>query len=315
MSQDRNIRRDRRTVRVFTEPRCLDHRAPRGYPESPDRLTGVMSHLAARGWPITDVGVAREVAEPAVAAVHDPAYVERFRRAAERGDALLDSADNPLSAGTWEAAWAAVSATLAAAEHATENGGGYAFAAVRPPGHHAEKALAMGFCFFNNVAVAAQHLRGRGAERVAIFDFDVHHGNGTQHLFEERADVLYASTHQFPFYPGTGAAGETGRGPGRGRRSTCRSRRAPATRDTRRRSPSGSCRRSPRSGPTCCCCRPGSTPGAAIRSAAWRSPKRASLPGAGSSPSSPIRSRKVGSSRSSKGVTISQTCRCWWTDS
>src|SRR6185295_1185904 len=144
MSQDRNIRRDRRTVRVFTEPRCLDHRAPRGYPESPDRLTGVMSHLAARGWPITDVGVAREVAEPAVAAVHDPAYVERFRRAAERGDALLDSADNPLSAGTWEAAWAAVSATLAAAEHATENGGGYAFAAVRPPGHHAEKALAMG---------------------------------------------------------------------------------------------------------------------------------------------------------------------------
>jgi acetoin utilization deacetylase AcuC-like enzyme len=212
MSNDRSSR----TVRVFTEPRCLDHRAPRGYPESPDRLTGVTSHLTARGWPITSEGVAREVAEAAVAAVHDPAYVERFRRAAERGDALLDSADNPLSAGTWEAAWAAVSATLAAAEHATEDGGAYAFAAVRPPGHHAEKGLAMGFCFFNNVAVAAQHLRDRGAERVAIFDFDVHHGNGTQHLFEERADVFYASTHQFPFYPGTGAAGETGRGSGRG---------------------------------------------------------------------------------------------------
>ncbi len=210
MNEDGKVR----AVRVFTEPRCLEHRAPRGYPEVPDRLAGVMSHLAARGWPITSEGVAREVAESAVSAVHDPAYVERFRRAAARGDALLDSADNPLSAGTWEAAWAAVSATLAAAEHATNEGGAYAFAAVRPPGHHAEKAMAMGFCFFNNVAVAAQHLRDRGAERVAIFDFDVHHGNGTQHLFEERADIFYASTHQFPFYPGTGAAGEAGRGPG-----------------------------------------------------------------------------------------------------
>ncbi len=213
MSDNPRVRRVE-GVRVFTEPRCLEHRAPRGYPECPDRLAGVMSHLAARGWPITDEGVAREVAEPAVAAVHDPAYIERFRRAAARGDALLDSADNPLSEGTWEATWAAVSATLAAADHAA--GGHYAFAAVRPPGHHAEKALAMGFCFFNNAAVAAEHLRRKGFERVAIFDFDVHHGNGTQHMFEARADVFYASTHQFPFYPGTGAAGETGRGPGLG---------------------------------------------------------------------------------------------------
>lgn len=215
MSDERNVRR----VQVFTEPRCLDHRAPRGYPEVPDRLSGVVAHLSARGWPITEVGVEREVAERAVAAVHNPVYVERFRRASQRGDALLDSADNPLSEGTWEAAWAAVSATLAAAEHAAGGGrsdGSYSFAAVRPPGHHAEKALAMGFCFFNNAAVAAQHLLAQGAERVAIFDFDVHHGNGTQHLFEERADVFYASTHQFPFYPGTGAAGETGRGPGEG---------------------------------------------------------------------------------------------------
>ncbi|HEV7670583.1 MAG TPA: histone deacetylase [Thermoanaerobaculia bacterium] len=212
MSQDRSVQ----SVRVFTEPRCLEHRAPRGYPESPDRLIGVISHLKARGWPVTEEGVGREVAEPAVAAVHDPAYVERFRRASQRGDALLDSADNPLSEGTWDAAWAAVSATLAAAEHAVSDGGGRAFAAVRPPGHHAERALAMGFCFFNNVAVAAEHLRRKGWERVAIFDFDVHHGNGTQHLFEERTDVFYASTHQFPFYPGTGAASEIGRGPGQG---------------------------------------------------------------------------------------------------
>ena len=146
--------------------------------------------------------------------MHHPEYVERFRRAVERGDSLLDSADNPLSDGTFTAARAAVEATLRAAEHALATGP--AFAAVRPPGHHAERALAMGFCFFNNVAVAAEHLRRLGASRVAIFDYDVHHGNGTQHLFESRADVFYASTHQFPFYPGTGAASEVGTGAGTG---------------------------------------------------------------------------------------------------
>jgi acetoin utilization deacetylase AcuC-like enzyme len=132
-----------------------------------------------------------------------------------RGDSLFDSADNPIGEGSAEAAWSAVAATLAAADHAVS--GRPAFAAVRPPGHHAERELAMGFCFFNNAAVAAEHLRRRhGVERVAIFDFDVHHGNGTQHLFEERADVFYASTHQYPFYPGTGAADERGRGAGAG---------------------------------------------------------------------------------------------------
>ena len=151
----------------------------------------------------------------AVTAVHPEGYVERFERAVARGDSLLDSADNPLSAGTRDAAWGAVAAALAAADAAAA--GEAAFAAVRPPGHHAERATAMGFCYFNNVAVAAEHLRRRhGVERVAIFDFDVHHGNGTQHLFEERGDVLYASIHQHPFYPGTGAAGERGRGDGEG---------------------------------------------------------------------------------------------------
>ncbi len=214
MSEPQSEPSGRSPVRIFTEPRCLQHRPPRGYPERSDRLARVVEHLRSRGWPIDEIGADRATAEAAVAAVHDPAYVERFRRASERGDALLDSADNPLSEGTWEAAWGAVSATLAAADHAAA--GGRAFAAVRPPGHHAERALAMGFCYFNNVAVAAEHLRRKGFERVAIFDFDVHHGNGTQHLFEARADVFYASTHQFPFYPGTGAAGEIGRGAGLG---------------------------------------------------------------------------------------------------
>jgi acetoin utilization deacetylase AcuC-like enzyme len=211
-------------MRVFTDPRCLDHRAPRGFPERPERLSGIVGHLRQRGWDLVD-GTSwdggRDRAREAVAAVHEERYVERFGRAAERGDSLLDSADNPLSDGTWEAAWAAVETTLAAADHAAAgdraNQGNRAFAAVRPPGHHAERAVAMGFCFFNNVAVAAEHLRRRhGAERVAIFDWDVHHGNGTQHLFESRADVFYASTHQYPFYPGTGAASETGIGEGEG---------------------------------------------------------------------------------------------------
>ncbi len=158
--------------------------------------------------------------ESAVAALHAAAYVERFRRAAERGDGLLDSADNPLSPGTWDAAWGAVSATLHAADWALGEAGEASarigFAAVRPPGHHAEAALAMGFCFFDNAAVAAQYALDRGRRRVALFDFDVHHGNGSQHLFEARSDVFYLSTHQYPFYPGTGASAERGRGAGAG---------------------------------------------------------------------------------------------------
>jgi acetoin utilization deacetylase AcuC-like enzyme len=203
-------------VRVFTDPRCLGHRAPPGYPEQPQRLTAVLGGLRAAGWPVVEAAD-RADARAAVTAVHNAAYVDRFARAAERGDALLDSADNPLGPGTWEAAWGAVAACLDAADWVAAAPGRQAFAAVRPPGHHAERAMAMGFCYFNNVAVAAEHLRRRhGFERVAVFDFDVHHGNGTQHLFEERGDVLYASTHQYPFYPGTGAANEVGRGAGRG---------------------------------------------------------------------------------------------------
>jgi acetoin utilization deacetylase AcuC-like enzyme len=207
-------------IRIFTDPTCLRHQAPPGYPECPERLSGVLAHLRARGWPVEDRAVEpgpSPAALGAVTALHDPEYVDRFERSAARGDSLLDSADNPLSAGTWEAAWGAVGTTLAATDWMAAGEGRTAFAAVRPPGHHAERETAMGFCFFNNAAVAAEHLRRRhGASRVAIFDFDVHHGNGTQHIFEERADVLYASTHQYPFYPGTGAAGERGIGAGEG---------------------------------------------------------------------------------------------------
>jgi acetoin utilization deacetylase AcuC-like enzyme len=214
-------------VTVFSSPDCAGHTVPHGFPERPERLAGILAHLAAAGRTIEEIAGLAPGGEPgappvpnpavraAVLAVHDEGYVERFARASARGDGLLDSADNPLSAGSWAAAWGAAAATLAAADRAAA--GAPAFAAVRPPGHHAERALAMGFCFFNNAAVAAQHLRSHhGAARVAVFDFDVHHGNGTQHLFERRADIFYASTHQYPFYPGTGAASETGVGEGAG---------------------------------------------------------------------------------------------------
>jgi acetoin utilization deacetylase AcuC-like enzyme len=205
-------------IRVFTDPACLEHAAPPGYPERPERLSGVLAHLRGSGWPFAEGGeVPDETVRAAVLALHDETYVGRFERAAARGDSLLDSADNPLSAGTWKAAWGAVQAALAAADWMAGGNDRAAFAAVRPPGHHAERSVAMGFCFFNSAAVTAEHLRRRhGASRVAVFDFDVHHGNGTQHLFEARSDIFYASTHQYPFYPGTGAARERGIGQGEG---------------------------------------------------------------------------------------------------
>jgi acetoin utilization deacetylase AcuC-like enzyme len=202
---------------VFTAERCLAHRVPVGFPEVPERLRGIVDHLRARGLAVADVEPDGVDWREAVLTVHEAEYVERFQRAVERGDGLLDSADNPLSTGTWTAAIAAVETTLAACDWLMGAPRRQAFAAVRPPGHHAERDLAMGFCYFNNAAVAAERLlRRHGAARVAILDFDVHHGNGTQHLFEDRAEVLYASAHQYPFYPGTGAAGERGDGAGYG---------------------------------------------------------------------------------------------------
>jgi acetoin utilization deacetylase AcuC-like enzyme len=203
-------------VRVFTHPDCLLHESPPGFPERPERLRSILDTLLRDGFEVMECGDYPE-AEEAVLATHGGDYVKRFRRAVDRGDGLLDSADNPLSPGTWVSAWAAVSTVLSAADWTVAEPARRSFAAIRPPGHHAERDTAMGFCYLNNVAVAADHLRRRhGLERLAIFDFDVHHGNGTQHLFEDRGDVLYVSTHQFPFYPGTGAEEEQGWGAGAG---------------------------------------------------------------------------------------------------
>jgi acetoin utilization deacetylase AcuC-like enzyme len=214
-------------MRIFTDERCFGHPAPPGFPEMPERLRGLLAELDAdpKAAVVRLAGDAAtaERALAAIARVHSAELAGRLERATLRGDSLFDTADNPIGRGSFDAALAAVETTLAALAEAIERPGGAGagaspvFAAVRPPGHHAERDRAMGFCFFGNVAVAARAAQERhGLARVAIYDFDVHHGNGTQHLFEDDPTVLYVSVHQSPFYPGTGAAGERGVGAGVG---------------------------------------------------------------------------------------------------
>ncbi|MCW5892930.1 MAG: histone deacetylase [bacterium] len=198
---------------VFDD-RMLAHDPGRGHPERPDRLRVLHDHLRdAHGFVRLH---ARPATEAEIAQVHTPALVDRVAATAGRAHTMFDP-DTHASARSWEAARLATGGLLelcdAVVDGAVDNG----MALVRPPGHHAERDRAMGFCFFNNVAIAATHLRRRGLERVVVIDWDLHHGNGTQHLFEADPDVLYVSTHQWPWYPGTGAADEVGSGAGAGR--------------------------------------------------------------------------------------------------
>ena len=200
---------------VVLDERMLAHDPGRGHPERPDRLRVLLDRLGGGGHGLVHLG-ARPASEDEIALVHAPAHVERTAATAGRPRVVFDP-DTSTSAGSYEAARLAAGSLLAACEAVLAGEVANAFALVRPPGHHAERDRAMGFCLFNNVALAAAWLRRRGLERVAIIDWDLHHGNGTQHLFEDDPHVLYVSTHQYPFYPGTGAATEVGRGAGAGR--------------------------------------------------------------------------------------------------
>jgi acetoin utilization deacetylase AcuC-like enzyme len=162
------------------------------------------------------VAIDEAVCLAAISRVHDPALAIRLRAACGYAPCVFDSEDNPISPGSYRAAVAAVAATLAAVDHAAAREAGRVFAAVRPPGHHALRDRTMGFCFFNNAAIAAEELLQRGLSPVAIVDFDVHHGNGTQGHFFARPDVYFLSLHRYPFYPGSGGGDEIGEGRGRG---------------------------------------------------------------------------------------------------
>jgi acetoin utilization deacetylase AcuC-like enzyme len=202
-------------VLYSTHPRFLDHSAGRGHPESPARLRAVQLGVQQAGLTEALVPV-----EPVVAAdeelerIHPEAYRRALRSFCEAGGGALDG-DTSVVPESWDAALLAAGAGLEVIRRLEAGDGDAGFCAVRPPGHHALASQAMGFCLFNNVAVAAAQLRSRG-ERVAIIDYDAHHGNGTQDLFWDDPDVFYVSMHEWPQYPGTGGIREVGIGAGTG---------------------------------------------------------------------------------------------------
>ena len=199
------------SVALFTHPDMLAHRPGVGHPESPERLQAVLDALDA-----ADLGLDRHAATEAAVTdlerLHPAAHVARLLAAApESGFRQLD-ADTVLSPGSVRAARLAAGAVIDAVRAVARGETARAFAAVRPPGHHAEPDQSMGFCLFSNVAVAARVAQAEGMARVAVIDFDVHHGNGTQAAFEADDSLFLGSIHQSPLYPGTGAASETGVG-------------------------------------------------------------------------------------------------------
>jgi len=201
---------------LLTDERCLAHDPGPSHPESRGRVEPVLRSLEADPVAGSVLVRPREVTREELLAVHDRALVEAVEATAGRLHFQFDP-DTATNSDSLQAARLAAGAACEAVESVVDARAHGAFALVRPPGHHAEPDRAMGFCFFNNVAVAAQHaIESGGCERVLILDPDVHHGNGTQHAFEERDDVLYVSSHQFPFYPGTGDLREIGRGAGAG---------------------------------------------------------------------------------------------------
>jgi acetoin utilization deacetylase AcuC-like enzyme len=203
------------SLTLFTSQIFADHLTPPGHPERVERFE-VMQAVASD---FRQKGIAVEEPRPAtdteIGRIHAPEHITLIRETAGRAVAL--DPDTFTSPKTFEVARMAAGAAVSAVDHVLDKGAGTrAFALVRPPGHHAEHARPMGFCFFNSIAIAAAHARARGLSRVAIVDFDVHHGNGTQWSFYDDPSVLFISSHQYPYYPGTGAAGDVGKGSGTG---------------------------------------------------------------------------------------------------
>lgn len=212
----------RRTGFLY-EPACLRHDPGPGHPERSARLAATMERLEGEPW----FGeLAPVAAEPCpiewLESVHAPEYIARAAKVCRAGGPYLDVPDVGVNRDSFDVARLAAGAGLALADRLMAGEIDNGFSLVRPPGHHAERALALGFCLFNNAAVLARYLQRRhGLEKILVLDWDVHHGNGTQHAFEEDPTVFYVSLHQYPFYPGTGAAGEEGAGRGAGATLNC----------------------------------------------------------------------------------------------
>ena len=201
------------TTQLYSHPIYLEHLTPPGHPERPDRLRALLKELEHEDFDkLTRVESPRG-SEESVLLAHPEEFLARVANSIPAEGLTRIDGDTIASPKSFEAAMYAIGAANAAVDAVFDKSADNAFIAARPPGHHAEKATAMGFCFFNYAAIAARHAQQKhGAERVAIIDWDVHHGNGTQDIFWDDKSVLYCSTHQMPLYPGTGAKNETGAG-------------------------------------------------------------------------------------------------------
>jgi acetoin utilization deacetylase AcuC-like enzyme len=201
------------TTLLYTHPACLEHDPGRHHPESPARLHAVLTALGGPDFARLERREAPEATLEDLVRVHPHRHVERILGAVPKAGHVGIDADTILSPASGAAALRAAGAVAAAVDAVVAKEAANAFCAVRPPGHHAEPERAMGFCLFNNAAIGALRARlTHGLARVAVVDFDVHHGNGTQAAFDTDGSLFYASTHQYPLYPGTGAARETGVG-------------------------------------------------------------------------------------------------------
>ena len=201
------------TTIVYTHPICIQHAPGPHHPESPGRLQAVIEALDASEFAAVERREAPIAGRDQIERAHDADYVEAVLAAIPATGRVQLDPDTAVSPASGEAALRAAGAVCAAVDAVVGGEARNAFCAVRPPGHHAEQGRAMGFCLFNNIAVGAAHARAvHGLGRVAVVDFDVHHGNGTQAMFAADADLFFASTHQYPFYPGTGGRDETGVG-------------------------------------------------------------------------------------------------------
>lgn len=202
------------------DPKYLDHDTGFGHPERKDRLIATLAYLEQQAWFPTLVPVLSKQVEPQwIEKVHGGDYIKRAAAACHQGAPYLDVLDVSISQESYDIARLAVGGVLELADQLMTGTIHNGFGLIRPPGHHAEQNMAMGFCLFNNIAILARYLQHHhGLDKIVILDWDVHHGNGTQHTFEADPSVLYISLHQYPFYPGSGAASETGTG--RGRKAT-----------------------------------------------------------------------------------------------